>query len=105
MVDLVRNGPWFMVPSSITDGGGRAPADAGHGGFPGYDFAVLLIGCFRHRFAVRERVRPLPGDAQQQAPRWMVVLLCVVLVVFTLVKSKIVHDSPLATIRSPTSRP
>ncbi|MCB0791893.1 MAG: glycosyltransferase family 39 protein [Flavobacteriales bacterium] len=98
IIDLVRNGPWFVVTFIKYQWRLFSTPDAGHGGFPGYHFVVLLLGCFpASLFAVRELLKPLPGDPHQKDfRRWMVVLLCVVLVLFTLVKSKIVHYSSLA---------
>jgi hypothetical protein len=59
---------------------------------------VLLIGCFPASvFALRELVEPTrTGDAgQDDHRRWMVILFWVVLILFSLVKTKIVHYSSL----------
>ena len=65
--------------------------DAGHGGFPGYHFAVLLLGCFPASLLALGRWRTAQFTEQVM---WL--LLAVVLVVFSLVQSKIVHYSSLA---------
>lgn len=69
--------------------------DAGHGGFPGYHAVVLLLGCFPAGvFALpallrRERF-PLPLDVGMRVLFWVVLLL------FSVVSTKIVHYSSLA---------
>ena len=71
--------------------------DAGHGGFLLYHFVVLFIGVFP------ASVFALPGFflSKQSAIQhkefyiWMIILFWVVLVLFTIVKTKIVHYSSL----------
>ena len=73
--------------------------DAGHGGFPGYHFVVLLIGCFPASvFAVQAFFDRQPRDsgAQQDFRKWMKILFWTVLILFSVVRSKIVHYSSLA---------
>ncbi|MBM3434623.1 MAG: glycosyltransferase family 39 protein [Bacteroidetes bacterium] len=72
--------------------------DAGHVGFPGFHIIVLLFGCFPASvFAIRGfyKLRP-ESDYQQDFRKWMVILFWVVLVLFSVVQSKIVHYSSLA---------
>jgi 4-amino-4-deoxy-L-arabinose transferase-like glycosyltransferase len=68
--------------------------DAGHGGFPGYHVVVLLFGCFPASFFALKRLffRNNPDRMQYL----MGILFWVVLVLFSLVQSKIVHYSSLA---------
>jgi len=72
--------------------------DAGHGGSVFYHFIVLLFGCFpasvfmfggikKHDFSTA-----LLNNFQ----KWMLALLIVILVVFSLVQTKIIHYSSLA---------
>lgn len=72
--------------------------DAGHKGFPGYHFVVLLLGVFPASvFAVRSFFR-MPGAHsfyQNDFRLWMKILFWVVLILFTIVKSKIVHYSSM----------
>ena len=95
--------------------------DAGHGGFFGYHFIILALGCFpAFVFAFKElfrfpstHFRPMTEVDGQVSPqsnsskphqhqhfllhtRWMFVLFWVVLIVFSIVKTKIVHYSSLA---------
>lgn len=93
-----KNGPWFINEFNKYQYRLFSTPDAGHGGFPGYHFVVLLVGCFPASiFAVRSFL-PLPAEArdhQQDFRRWMKMLFWVVLILFTIVKSKIVHYSSM----------
>ena len=71
---------------------------AGHGGFAGYHFVVLLIGVFPASvFCIRSFFKsPLSEfKYQDNFKRWMFILFWVVLILFTIVQSKIVHYSSL----------
>ena len=72
--------------------------DAGHGGFFGYHFIVLLFGVFPSSvFAISAlKNEKLDDEKQKLFKRWMIILLTVVLFVFTIVKTKIIHYSSLA---------
>jgi uncharacterized membrane protein YiaA len=74
-----------------------ATPGAGHTGFPGYHLIVLLFGCFPASIlAIRPIFRNDEIDTRRTEFRlWMVLLLSVVLVLFTVVQSKIVHYSSL----------
>ncbi|NJC25825.1 ArnT family glycosyltransferase [Neolewinella antarctica] len=68
--------------------------DAGHGGFPGYHVVVLLLGCFPASWLA------LPALFNRRrfsdpTDRGMRVLFWVVLVLFSVVNTKIVHYSSL----------
>ena len=72
--------------------------DAGHGGFPGYHVVVLLFGCFPASFyfvyaLLRKKTFSFKFTLWL---RWLFILFWVVLIVFSLVQSKIVHYSSLA---------
>lgn len=98
VVDLLRNGPEFMSAFFWRQVTMLTTEDAGHGGFIGYHFVVLLLGCFPASvFALQELLRPTRnGDVQAgDHRRWMVILFWVVLILFSLVKTKIVHYSSL----------
>jgi 4-amino-4-deoxy-L-arabinose transferase-like glycosyltransferase len=71
--------------------------DSGHGGFMLYHFVILFIGVFPVSvFALKAFRRSYYDDnTQKRFKRWMIVLFWVVLVVFSLVKTKIVHYSSL----------
>ena len=92
------HGPWFITEFNKYQYRLFSTPDAGHGGFPGYHFAVLLVGCFPASvFAVRSFFR-LPDetqDHQQDFRRWMKFLFWTVLILFSIVRSKIVHYSSM----------
>ncbi len=113
--DLLRNGPTFITAFFWRQVAMLTTEDAGHGGFFGYHFVVLLIGCFPASvFALQEMLRgPIGPDpkgsanATKQQPdnqqptadgyrKWLLILFWVVLILFSLVKTKIVHYSSLS---------
>ena len=93
-----KNGPWFINEFNKYQYRLFSTPDAGHGGFPGYHFAVLLVGCFPASIFAMRAFFPLPAegrDHQQDFRRWMKILFWVVLILFSIVKSKIVHYSSM----------
>ena len=72
--------------------------DAGHGGFPGYHVVILLLGVFPasaflfNGFRGKNDETPLQKDWR----RIMFILQLVVVVLFEIVKTKIVHYSSMA---------
>jgi 4-amino-4-deoxy-L-arabinose transferase-like glycosyltransferase len=71
--------------------------DAGHGGPFIYHWIVLLIGCFPLSvFALRAfRKSAYDTPYQKHFKLWMMILFWVVLILFSIVKTKIVHYSSL----------
>ena len=71
--------------------------DAGHGGPFYYHLLALLVGCFPASVLCLESFRRNPDDTLHQLSfkRWMIVLLVIVLCVFSIVKTKIIHYSSL----------
>lgn len=71
--------------------------DAGHGGFPGYHVVVLLFGCFPASFIVGYALKNKLRYTYRLSSlyRLLFILGLVVLVIFSLVQSKIVHYSSL----------
>jgi 4-amino-4-deoxy-L-arabinose transferase-like glycosyltransferase len=71
--------------------------DAGHGGFLFYHFIVLLVGVFPASvYALPSLFKKSQGSELQLIFRkWMIILFWVVLILFTIVKTKIVHYSSL----------
>jgi len=107
IADLVRHGPEFMIGFFWRQVAMLTSEDAGHGGFFGYHFVVLLLGCFpASLFALQEmlerRTQPLTNERSlyDQQPtttyrKWMLILFWVVLILFSIVKTKIVHYSSM----------
>jgi len=101
-VEWIINGSWFIEEFVKYQIRLLQTEDAGHGGFFGYHFVVLLLGCFPASFfAVGSLWKsPLPLDAQKDFlkidfRKWMVNMFWVVLILFSIVQSKIVHYSSL----------
>ncbi|HMN06839.1 MAG TPA: glycosyltransferase family 39 protein [Flavobacteriales bacterium] len=117
-IDLWRNGPEFITAFFWRQVAMLTTEDAGHGGFFGYHFVVLLIGCFPASvFALQEMLKrstrsrndqPPPSDGRATVDyraagalstvdlrKWMLTLFWVVLILFSLVQTKIVHYSSL----------
>lgn len=71
--------------------------DAGHGGPFFYHFIVLLVGCFPMSvFAFRAFTKnETDTPFQRYFKLWMMILFWVVLILFSIVKTKIVHYSSL----------
>lgn len=71
--------------------------DAGHAGFPGYHFVVLFFGVFPASVFALKAFKKYKSDSasQKHLKRWMVILFWVVLILFTIVKTKIIHYSSL----------
>ena len=97
VIDMLRNGPAFVTAFFQRQLALLTTEDAGHGGFFGYHFVVLLIGCFpASLFATQEMLKPTRTEEQaNDHRRWMAILFWVVLILFSLVKTKIVHYSSL----------
>lgn len=101
-IEMATNGPEFFIEFIRYQYRLFSTPDAGHGGFPGYHFVVLLVGCFPvsvvglRMLSGRAFRQMQPGQGLVSFWRWMVALLVVVLILFTIVKSKIVHYSSLA---------
>ncbi len=101
-VEWMMNGSWFIREFTTYQIRLFSTQDAGHGGFPGYHFIVLLLGCFPASiFAIPALWKsPLLLDSSSQKwqvdfRKWMVILFWVVLILFSIVQSKIVHYSSL----------
>ena len=96
-LESLAHGPDFIREFVIYQVRLFSTPDAGHGGFPGFHLVVLLIGCFPASiFAARAFF--LKGNLapeQQDFRKWMLILFWVVLVLFSIVQSKIVHYSSL----------
>ncbi|MBP6185836.1 MAG: glycosyltransferase family 39 protein [Saprospiraceae bacterium] len=97
-LETLKNGSWFIMEFNRYQYRLFSTPDAGHKGFPGYHVAVLLIGVFPASiFAMRSffRMEKEQLPHQQDFMRWMKILFWVVLVLFSIVQSKIVHYSSM----------
>ncbi len=97
-LETMKNGTWFIEEFNKYQYRLFSTPDAGHRGFLGYHFVVLLVGCFPASiFLIRSFFKlPEPEFAYQlDFRRWMKFLFWVVLILFSIVKSKIVHYSSM----------
>lgn len=97
-IETLMHGPDFMIEFITYQIRLFSTEDAGHGGFPGFHVIVLLFGCFPASvFAIRGFYKiQLAKIYQQDFRKWLMILFWVVLGLFTIVQSKIVHYSSLA---------
>lgn len=107
--ELAVHGPWFVQEFITYQIRLFSTPDSGHGGFFGYHVVVLLIGCFPASvFALpnlwgdrQPEEELLESDTLATCQRadlttWMQILFWVVLVLFSIVRTKILHYSSLA---------
>lgn len=98
-VQVFENGWWFLKEFLVYQVDLFQNPVASHGQPFYYHFVVLLIGCFPLfilAFGSMISKRPIGGDITFY--RWMKVLFWVVLIVFSLVTTKIVHYSSMCYI-------
>ncbi len=98
IADFLINGPAFIIEFTVRQWELLTSADAGHGGFPGYHFVVLLFGCFPASIMAIRGLGSFPDLKYhvKDFQKWMIVLLVVILVLFSIVGTKIIHYSSLA---------
>jgi 4-amino-4-deoxy-L-arabinose transferase-like glycosyltransferase len=98
-IDIVQNGWWFTREFIGYQIRLFRTEDAGHGGPFFYHFVVLLIGCFPAAAFLFQYRRPTASVGimkdDEGFRKWMWVLFGVVLILFSIVKTKIVHYSSL----------
>jgi hypothetical protein len=96
-INYLQNGSQFIVDFTIRQWALLTTEDAGHGGFFLYHFVVLFFGCFPATVFLLQSFFNRSGSSREFADykKWMAILFWVVLVLFTIVKTKIVHYSSL----------
>jgi 4-amino-4-deoxy-L-arabinose transferase-like glycosyltransferase len=98
-IDMIDNGLWFTREFIIYQIRLFKTEDAGHGGPFYYHFVVLLIGCFPAAGflfqAGKKSLKSAANEAEADFAKWMWVMFWVVLILFSIVQSKIVHYSSL----------
>jgi 4-amino-4-deoxy-L-arabinose transferase-like glycosyltransferase len=97
-LETMINGPWFVEEFIKYNFRLAKIEDAGHGGFPGYHFVIIFIGCFPASLFSLRAFKKLNYEHtfQKDFKIWMMILLWVILILFSIVQSKIVHYSSMA---------
>jgi len=96
--EVVKNGWWFMSEFINYQKDLLSTPVAGHAGPFFYHWLVVLLGCFPASifmflaFSKKSKLKL----KQNAFKLWMVIMLLVVLIIFSIVKTKIVHYSSLA---------
>lgn len=98
-IDIAQNGWWFTREFITYQIRLFRTEDAGHGGPFFYHFIVLLVGCFPAAAFLFQAGKKSASSSlrkdETDFSRWMWVLFWVVLILFSIVKTKIVHYSSL----------
>lgn len=96
--ETLKNGPWFITEFFKYQYRLFTTHDAGQKGFLGYHFVVILFGCFPASvFAIPSFFKTTySGRFDKDFKTWMLILFWVVLILFTIVQSRIIHYSSLA---------
>lgn len=95
-VDLIQNGSSFLIEFLQRQIAIFSTNDADHGEPFFYHWWVLLLGCFPASiFFMKGIFVQMERNEQKMFKQWMVVLFWVTLLLFSIVKTKIVHYSSL----------
>ncbi|HMZ46069.1 MAG TPA: glycosyltransferase family 39 protein [Chitinophagaceae bacterium] len=95
-IDLLKNGPAFIIEFTQRQVAIFSTSDAGHGQPFFYHWWVLLVGCFPASiFFISGQMIQNGNKEQKEFKLWMVILFWVTLLLFSIVKTKIIHYSSL----------
>lgn len=96
--ETVKNGPWFLVEFIEYQLELFSKPVAGHKQPLYYHFVVVLIGCFPMSVLAIKKLwgNDAEGDVKLNFAKWMRYLFWVVMILFTIVTTKIVHYSSMA---------
>jgi 4-amino-4-deoxy-L-arabinose transferase-like glycosyltransferase len=96
-LETIKHGPWFLLTFIQYQVRLFSTPDAGHGGPFYYHFIVLLIGCFPASIFALGSFKQDYSESytSRNSKIWMGTLFFVVLILFSIVKTKIVHYSSL----------
>jgi len=97
-MDTLRHGPGFLIGFIQRQLALFSTPDAGHGGPFYYHFVVLFFGCFPASVFMFSALRNESSEAwpERNMKKWMIILLFTILLIFTIVKTKIIHYSSQA---------
>ena len=96
-LEIWQHGWWFVNEFFTYQVRLAKTEDAGHGGFPLYHFVVILLGCFPASILFLDFTKKnQTGSGDIVFKKMMIASLLVILIVFSLVKTKIIHYSSFA---------
>jgi 4-amino-4-deoxy-L-arabinose transferase-like glycosyltransferase len=96
-LEVLSHGWWFVEEFITYQIRLARTQDAGFAGFPGYTFVVLLVGCFPASVLIlRMGATAAEGPGALVFRRLMVSSLIVTYVIFSLVRTKVLHYSSFA---------
>jgi 4-amino-4-deoxy-L-arabinose transferase-like glycosyltransferase len=97
--EMINNGFWFLREFVKYQADLFLKPGAGHSGPVYYHFLIVFLGCFPISILalpVLFRINAGSDDKGKYILRWMLILFWVVMILFSIVKTKIVHYSSLA---------
>lgn len=94
--EIIQHGPWFLIEFIKYQIELFSEPVAGHQQPFFYHFVVVFIGCFPLSIFALPRLFKKPVEDQQEFEKWMKILFWVVMILFTIVSTKIVHYSSMA---------
>lgn len=94
--EIVQNGPWFLIEFIKYQIELFSQPVAGHQQPFFYHFLVVLIGCFPLSIFALPRLFKQQEEDALYFEKWMKILFWVVMILFTIVSTKIVHYSSMA---------
>ncbi|MBX9853301.1 MAG: glycosyltransferase family 39 protein [Cytophagaceae bacterium] len=94
-IGIIKDGPFFITEFIAYQVRLFSTEGAGHGGPVYYHFLVLLLGCFPASIYIFKSFIRQYSDtpSQRNLKMWMIISLFVVLILFSIVQTKIVHYS------------
>lgn len=94
-VELIRNGTWFFQRFLEYQAGLFSQSVAGHGQPFYYHFLVVFFGCFPMSLLALPAFLKSGQEPRWDFRKWMVILFWVVMLLFSVVRTKIVHYSSM----------
>ncbi len=97
-LEIIKNGPWFLEEFIRYQVRLFSTPDAGHSQPFYYHFIVVFLGCFPLSvFAIRSFYNDFRehNPVKKEFRIWMIIIFWVCLILFSIVKTKIVHYSSL----------
>lgn len=93
--EVIKNGPWFIIEFIQYQLELFSQPVAGHKQPVYYHFIVILLGCFPMSIIAIPRLFRINNSDSIDFEKWMRILFWTVLILFTIVSTKIVHYSSM----------